>query len=83
MKLAGLPVEEIVWEDHFSTDDWKSHDDKEVAETMFVTSVGYRLKENRQRIVLVQNLSDSDQISGTITILKKTIKSRTVIREAQ
>lgn len=83
MKLANLPIEEIVWEDHFSTDDWKSHDDGEIAGTMFVSSIGYRLKENRQRIVLVQNVSDSDQVSGTITVLKKTIKKRTVIREAQ
>ena len=78
----NLPIEEIVWEDHFSTDDWKDHKDEDIANTIFITSIGYLLKENRQRVVLVQNINnENNQVSGTITILKRTIKKRTIVRE--
>jgi hypothetical protein len=81
--MLDLPVEEIIWEDHYSTDDWRKHDDEDVAGVVYVTSIGYRLKENRQRVVLVQNINtENNQVSGTITILKRTIKKRTIVRDA-
>jgi len=82
-RLTRLPIEEVVWEDHFSTDSWLAHDAEEVLDTILVTSVGYRLKETRAKIVLIQHRTTNAQIGGTITILKKTVKSRTIIREAQ
>lgn len=76
-------VEEIVWDDHYSTDDWQPHDNEDVARTISVTSIGYKIKENRRTVVLAQNVNNENKhISGTITIIKKNIKKRTIIREA-
>lgn len=80
-RLAKLPLEEVVWEDHYSTEDWTHVDDDELTQSIFVTSVGYVLKETKTKLVLVANKSDNAQIFGTITILKKTIKKRTRIRD--
>ena len=84
MKSASsLPLEEVVWEDHFSSQDWASQEDM-VADnaSIFVTSVGYKLKETKQKIVLIQNVADNGHVSGSMTILKKTVSKRTIIREA-
>jgi hypothetical protein len=83
MKLDELPIEEIEWEDHYSSDDWRDHDGVDLEGAVFVKTIGYRLKETRTKIIVFQNFSTSDQISGTMTILKKTVKSRTVIREGK
>lgn len=81
--MINLPIEEVVWEDHFSTTDWTSKADVMEDQSVFVTSVGYRLKETKTKIVLIQNCADNDIVSNTMTILKKTVKSRTVIREKE
>lgn len=81
--LTKLPIEEITWEDHYSTDDWLSPDDKELHSNIYVTSIGYLLKETKTKIVLVFNKATNGNIFGTTTILKKTVKSRVTIREAQ
>lgn len=85
MDVKSMPLEEVVWEDHFSTTDWTTKDDEtlNLAHGLFVTTIGYRLKENKYKIVLVQNVVTNGTISGTMTILKKTVKSRTVIREKE
>ena len=81
----NLPIEEIVWEDHFSSTDWVDKDSV-VHDTVdahyFITSIGYRLKETKARVTLIQNYSQlNGQVSNTMTILKKNIKSRTLIKD--
>lgn len=80
-----MPLEEVTWEDHFSTTDWTTKDDEslDLKHGIFVTTIGYRLKESKLKVVLVQNVATNGALSGTMTILKKTVKSRTVIREAK
>jgi hypothetical protein len=80
--MVTNPIELIEWEDHYSTDAWTDADNKELLDTILVTSVGFKLKETRTKIVLAANAATNGQIFGTITILKKTIKSRTILREA-
>jgi hypothetical protein len=82
MDYKTLPLVEITWEDHFSSDEWTTQDDVTLAGSVFVTTIGYLIKETRTKIVLAQNVSSAGNISGTMTILKKTVKTRTVIREA-
>jgi hypothetical protein len=77
------PIELIEWEDHFSTDAWTESDNVDLLDTILVTSVGFRIKETKTKIVLAANAATNGQIFGTITILKKTVKSRTILREAQ
>lgn len=76
-----MKIEEIVWEDHYSTDAWADPATEDFVSDMLVTSLGYVLKETRAKIVLVANQASNGHIFGTITILKKTIKNRTVVRE--
>jgi hypothetical protein len=79
-----LPLEEVVWEDHFSSTDWASQEDMiKDDESIYVTSVGYRLKETKHKIVLVQNVATNGHVSGTMTILKRTVSKRTLLREVQ
>lgn len=80
--LRKLPVEEIEWEDHYSTDGWTHTEDEDLVSPVYVTSLGYRLKETKTKIVLIGNKATNGQIFGTITILKKTVRTRTVVREA-
>jgi hypothetical protein len=77
------PIELIEWEDHFSTDAWTESDNVDLLDTILVTSVGFRIKETKTKIVLAANAATNGQIFGTITILKKTVKLRTILREAQ
>lgn len=81
--LSKLPIEEIVWEDHFSSENWTKHDDEELLDSIFVTTIGYRLRETKAKVILIQNRTDNAMISGTMTIIKKTIAKRTILREAQ
>ncbi len=82
--VEKLPLEEIVWEDHFSSTEWISNEDLVKSnESIFVTSVGYRIKETKTKITLIQNVTDNGHVSNTMTILKKTVTKRTIIREAQ
>lgn len=81
-KLMKLPVEEVVWEDHFSMDGWTHAEDKDLVGEIYITSVGYLLRETKTKIILIQNRGTNAQISGAMTILKKTVKSRTRLREA-
>lgn len=83
MKLEELPIEEVEWEDHYSTDRWTEHEDPELNGSIFVKTVGYKLKETKTKIILVQNSATNGQISGTMTIIKKTVKSRNIIREGK
>lgn len=81
--LVKLPIEEITWEDHFSSENWTTHDDEEIEGSIFVTTIGYRLRETKTKVILIQNRATNGQIAGTMTIIKKTIKNRTIVREAQ
>lgn len=83
MKLDELPIEEITWEDHYSSDDWRDLEGTDLDGAIYVKTIGYRLRETKTKIIVFQNVSTSEQISGTMTILKKTVKSRTVIREGK
>lgn len=81
MSVEKMVLEEIIWEDHFSSTDWTSQDEFAKDERIFVTSVGYRLKETRQRVTIIQNMTEGGMVSNTMTILKKNIQKRTVLRE--
>ena len=82
--LEKLPLEEVTWEDHFSSTDWATQDDMVKDDSsIFVTTVGYKLKETKLKIVLIQNVADNGHVSGSMTILKKTVTKRTTLREAQ
>lgn len=83
MDVTKLPIEEITWEDHFSQEAWQSAAEFDLNDELFVSTVGYRLKETKTKVVLLQNVATNGQVSCTMTILKKTIKSRKMIREAQ
>lgn len=80
--VEKLPLEEVIWEDHFSSTDWMTQEDMEKDDGgIFVTSVGYRIKETKHKIVLIQNMTSNGHVSGAMTILKKTVSKRTIIRE--
>lgn len=83
MKLDDLPIEEIEWEDHYSSENWTAQDDVDLQTSLYVKSVGYRLKETRTKIVLIQNCASNGMVSCSMTIIKKNVKSRTVIREGK
>jgi len=76
-----MKVEEIVWLDHYSTDAWADPSVEDFVSDIDVTSIGYVLKETKTKVVLCGNRASNGQIFGTITILKKTIKSRHIIKE--
>lgn len=76
-----MKIEEIVWEDHYTTDSWTDPKTEDFLTGVLVTSIGYVLKETRTKVVLVSNQGNHGQIFGTITILKKAIKERSVVRE--
>lgn len=77
-----LAIQEVVWEDHFSVDDWTTPDSSDVDISINVTTIGYLLKETKTKIVLIQTHATNAMIAGTMTILKKTVKSRVTLREA-
>ena len=79
--MKELPLLEVEWEDHYSTTDWVEAAAADVLDSVYVKSVGYLFKETKNKLVLVQNMSSSGQLAGTMTIMKKTIKTRTVLRE--
>lgn len=81
MDLEKLRVEEIEWEDHYSTDTWADPEETDFVGSIFVKSIGRVLKETKTKVVLVPSIASNGQVFGTITILKKTIKSRTIVRE--
>lgn len=77
-----MKIEEIVWEDHYTTDSWSDPKTEDFVSAILVNSIGYVLKETRAKVVLCSNMGSHGQVFGTITILKKTIKSRSTLREA-
>lgn len=81
-KVEDLVLEEITWEDHFSNEAWITQEDLVKDDGgIFVTSVGYRLKETKNKVVLVQNVATNGHVSCAMTILKKTITKRNIVKE--
>lgn len=82
--IEKLPIEEVTWEDHFSSTEWMTQDDMDKDDgCIFVTTIGYRLKETKLKIILAQNVADNGHVAGLMTIIKKTVTKRTTLREAQ
>lgn len=78
-----LKLEKVVWKDHFSVlykQGWQDHHTPDL-EPVHVCSVGVKMAENREVLILAQNYDKFSNIGGnTIAILKNCIVSRKVVR---
>lgn len=76
----------IYWEDHSGgTSSWTPSDDLlDAADHPYmITTVGMIVKENKDRIVVVQNWSVNDMVNHHMTIMKKNIKTIKVLRKGK
>lgn len=79
------PLLLVHWRDHYSTDGWIGLDPEEdiapLLERAVVTSVGWLLAENDERLVLFQTLGiEGKRVRDTITIEKACIVKRRALR---
>lgn len=64
----------VTWTDAHSHDPWTDREDSEINETMEVHTVGVKLKETDDALVLAATFSCEDtQVAGVWTIPKKMI----------
>lgn len=63
----------VKWEDHYSIDEWQEIPTSEDIETLYVTTVGVFLAENKTYIVLARNYTSDELVDGLMFILKKNI----------
>ena len=73
----SLPIEKIVWKDHFSSQlksGWQGAD-LDITPVV-VTSVGHKVVEDKEVVALSQNADQSGTHGNVIAILKNCIISR-------
>lgn len=78
-KKKEYPIEHVVWLDHSGgTDSWTDLTDiqKNVDLEFFIHSVGIVVAENKERLVMVQNMDHQMLASHHMTILKSDIVER-------
>lgn len=82
MRYPAYPMEYVVWDDHYSRDDWThiaDHDNK----YMEVHSIGWLIKEDDKCLTLALNLGRDDIVSCAMVIIKANIKHRKRLRGAR
>lgn len=75
------PIEKVFWKDHFSSNSgWTTRDKLTgAASPMICASVGINVLENKEVLVLAQNMSSNHSLADTVTILKNCITKRSKI----
>lgn len=79
-----MNIEYIKWEDHSGgysrwTDSADIASDNDHSYT--IESVGFVLAENKHRVTLVQNIAVNDMANHTMTIIKKNILVRKILKK--
>lgn len=79
-----MNIEYIKWEDHSGgysrwTEKGEIASDNDHAYT--IESIGFVLAENKNRVTLIQNISINDMANHTMTIIKKNIITRKVLKK--
>lgn len=81
-----MNIELIVWEDHFGGNrSWTELEElrQDNEHQYLIRSVGYVLAENKCRVTLVQNIGSNDLANHTMTIIKKNIVSRKILKKGK
>lgn len=75
---GNLRIYRIDWLDHsgFTRGSWHDTEDTMELDPIFVTSIGYLLKETKEYIILASSITNADHTAGESCILKSCIKKR-------
>jgi hypothetical protein len=74
-KIVEYPIEKVFWKDHW-TGNGQWSDKVENPRALICTSVGIRVHEDNDVLMLAQNMSPNERFADTITIIKGCITKR-------
>lgn len=76
------PIEHVFWNDHYTGQkNWTDAEHLDRKGPLVCTSVGMRIFEDKETLVLAQNMGENATCADTVTILKNCIKTRKIIGE--
>ena len=70
-----LPIVEVEWRDSVSRGRWSTREDYSKETPANCTSVGYLLKSDREKVIIVQSTEEKSYVLDSITIPRSCVQA--------